>query len=344
MKARVNNILSFLSRSTLLIRSRSQQPFTQKQLYSTTFRLDRQEQQQNEITVISRNIIYQRANPQLSSPESSQPPPLVLLFAWAIAKERHLEKFRNFWLSRSFDVLTVRTPFWELAFPGSVAPGNAHQVINFLASQIEDLPKRKIIAQGCSLGAYSLTTFVDQLRKLQKLNKPDSSSQRVEEDSVTSKNNTEKSASTATQIESAIAGVIFDSPGVWKALHIGASHVIFERPLARVILRNAIYAYYRSNRKLLWDRLQRIGRLQAEHPLRVPLLVLYSRDDEIVSADLVDELIEEWKQLGSSREGESKCFTVHSKCWERSEHVTHLRNFPEEYGAEVDRFRAFLGI
>lgn len=314
-----------------------------------------QQQVQQQPIIVSPNIVFQQStvvrrgvkNTGESSSNTSSsnqpppPPPLILLFAWAIAKERHLEKFRTFWLSRGFDILTIRTPFWELAFPESAAPGNAQQVIRFLSSSsstTSNFAQRRILAQGCSLGAYSVATFVDQLKKLQE-NNGDSKKGSKEKDSQQSQ---QSEAEKARQIESALAGIILDSPGVSKALHVGAAQVLVQRPLARRLLRRAIYAYYHSSRRHLWDRLQRIGAIQAANPLRVPLLVLYSRDDQVVSARLVDELIEDWKMI-SDKEGE-KPFSVQAKCWPVSEHVTHLRNFPEEYGAEVDRFLAKLGI
>lgn len=308
-----------------------------------------QQQVQQQPIIVSPNIVFQQSTVvrrgvkntgEFSSNTSSSnqpppPPPLILLFAWAIAKERHLEKFRTFWLSRGFDILTIRTPFWELAFPESAAPGNAQQVIRFLTST-SNFAQRRILAQGCSLGAYSVATFVDQLKKLQENNGDSKKNSREKDQSQQSE------AEKARQIESALAGIILDSPGVSKALHVGAAQVLVQRPLARRLLRRAIYAYYHSSRRHLWDRLQRIGAIQAANPLRVPLLVLYSRDDQVVSARLVDELIEDWKMI-SEQEGE-KPFSVQAKCWPVSEHVTHLRNFPEEYGAEVDRFLAKLGI
>ncbi len=316
-----------------------------------------QQVQQQQPIIVSPNIVFQQStvvrrgvkntgesssntssSNQPPPPSPPPPPPLILLFAWAIAKERHLEKFRTFWLSRGFDILTIRTPFWELAFPESAAPGNAQQVIRFLTST-SNFAQRRILAQGCSLGAYSVATFVDQLKKLQENNGGSKKNSREKDQSQQSH---QSEAEKARQIESALAGIILDSPGVSKALHVGAAQVLVQRPLARRLLRRAIYAYYHSSRRHLWDRLQRIGAIQAANPLRVPLLVLYSRDDQVVSARLVDELIEDWRVI-SDKEGE-KPFSVQAKCWPVSEHVTHLRNFPEEYGAEVDRFLAKLGI
>ena len=327
-----------------------------QQQRSSSSTVQQQQVQQQQPIIVSPNIVFQQStvvrrggggggggkNTGESSSNTSSnqppppppPPPLILLFAWAIAKERHLEKFRTFWLSRGFDILTIRTPFWELAFPESAAPGNAQQVIRFLSSS--NFAQRRILAQGCSLGAYSVATFVDQLKKLQENNGDSKKNSREKDQSQQSE------AEKARQIESALAGIILDSPGVSKALHVGAAQVLVQRPLARRLLRRAIYAYYHSSRRHLWDRLQRIGAIQAANPLRVPLLVLYSRDDQVVSARLVDELIEDWKMI-SDKEGE-KPFSVQAKCWPVSEHVTHLRNFPEEYGAEVDRFLAKLGI
>ncbi|KAH9408157.1 hypothetical protein TYRP_011821 [Tyrophagus putrescentiae] len=318
-----------------------------QQQRSSSSTVQQQQVQQQQPIIVSPNIVFQQStvvrrgggggggkNTGESSSNTSSsnqpppppppPPPLILLFAWAIAKERHLEN----WPSLN------RPP-----------PGNAQQVIRFLSSSssTSNFAQRRILAQGCSLGAYSVATFVDQLKKLQETGSSSSSSDSKknsrEKDSQQSQ---QSEAEKARQIESALAGIILDSPGVSKALHVGAAQVLVQRPLARRLLRRAIYAYYHSSRRHLWDRLQRIGAIQAANPLRVPLLVLYSRDDQVVSARLVDELIEDWKMI-SDKEGE-KPFSVQAKCWPVSEHVTHLRNFPEEYGAEVDRFLAKLGI
>ncbi len=43
--------------------------------------------------------------------------PLTVILAWMLAKDKHLEKYRQLWFRRGFDVLTVRTTPIDLLLP-----------------------------------------------------------------------------------------------------------------------------------------------------------------------------------------------------------------------------------
>ena len=62
-------------------------------------------------------------------------------------------------------------------------------------------------------------------------------------------------------------------------------------------------------------------------------LLLISEDDVVSSVQTNCKLAEGW------RKAQGKAVV---KCWERSSHVLHYREHPEEYEYEVDRFVAEL--
>jgi Eukaryotic protein of unknown function (DUF829) len=63
-------------------------------------------------------------------------------------------------------------------------------------------------------------------------------------------------------------------------------------------------------------------------PLQIPQLYVYGRDDPLVPASFIDEIVQERKRrMGSDR--------VLSICWDHSLHCGHLLKHPEEYSTVI---------
>ena len=87
--------------------------------------------------------------------------------------------------------------------------------------------------------------------------------------------------------------------------------------------------YLETNEHFLFDNM-------ANEQARWPELFLYSKADKVVAHHDVEDMIERRKSMGVH---------VDSVCWEGSDHVTHLRQYPEAYKKACWEFLDFsLGI
>ena len=59
--------------------------------------------------------------------------PLLLLFAWMLSEQPHIEKYREFWINRGFDILTVQTSPTALLLPGVGGRYVAGDVFKFVS-------------------------------------------------------------------------------------------------------------------------------------------------------------------------------------------------------------------
>ena len=87
--------------------------------------------------------------------------------------------------------------------------------------------------------------------------------------------------------------------------------------------------YQETNEHFLFENM-------ANEQARWPELFLYSKADKIVSYHDIDDMIAKRKSMGVH---------VDSVCWEGSAHVTHLRQYPDDYRTACWEFLDFcLGV
>lgn len=89
--------------------------------------------------------------------------PLVVLLAWLMAGEKHLDKYRQIYLKRGFDVLTVRTSPLELILPEKGSQLVAKSMINFLREAATEYPQT--VVHLFSVGAYQFGEVFAQVRR-----------------------------------------------------------------------------------------------------------------------------------------------------------------------------------
>jgi hypothetical protein len=88
--------------------------------------------------------------------------PLTIILAWMLAKDKHLEKYRQLWFRRGFDVLTVRTSPLDLLLPpigGQVVASNLVKYLTEINSQYNE-----IVIHAFSVGGYQLGETVVKLQ------------------------------------------------------------------------------------------------------------------------------------------------------------------------------------
>lgn len=87
--------------------------------------------------------------------------PLVLLFAWMLSKNEHIEKYRTFWTGRGYDILTVQTPPFDLLFPAIGGAKISEQVFRWLASNSPRYDQ--VLVHAFSVGGYQLSEVLYRL-------------------------------------------------------------------------------------------------------------------------------------------------------------------------------------
>jgi len=92
-----------------------------------------------------------------------EPKPLLILFAWLFAKERHLDKYRALYLERGFDVLTIKVNVRDFLIPQSGSQQIAAHIVRFLAER-QNL-YRAYIFHAFSVGAYQMGELFVLLQK-----------------------------------------------------------------------------------------------------------------------------------------------------------------------------------
>ncbi len=88
--------------------------------------------------------------------------PLVIILAWMLAKDSHLEKYRQLWFRRGFDVLTVKTSPIDLLLPpigGRVVASNLVKYLTEISPQYNE-----IVIHAFSVGGYQYGEILLKLR------------------------------------------------------------------------------------------------------------------------------------------------------------------------------------
>jgi len=92
--------------------------------------------------------------------------PLTVILAWMLAKEQHLEKYRQLWFRRGFDVLTVRTSPIDLLLPpigGQVVASNLVKYLTEINPQYNE-----VVIHAFSVGGYQYGEILLKLRSSDK--------------------------------------------------------------------------------------------------------------------------------------------------------------------------------
>ena len=89
--------------------------------------------------------------------------PLLVLFAWLFAKERHLDKYRKLYIEKGFDVLTVKIQVLDFLIPSRGSHVVAQNIVDFLREHDTKYPT--FIFHAFSVGAYQMGEVFVHLKK-----------------------------------------------------------------------------------------------------------------------------------------------------------------------------------
>lgn len=230
------------------------------------------------------------------------------MLAWIAAKDKHIAKYREIYYKHGFDVLTLKTNPLDMMLPAIGSRKNAQHLLDYLTSKNNSYSD--IVVHGFSVGAYQFGEILIKLKNIL-----DSSDKQL--------------ASSGDKIVSQIKGLIFDSAAdVHNAPNGLARSVTKDGPLADT-MKLFIKAYLTLLYPFATHYYYKAANAFYGNFLLCPALLLFSEYDKIADAKSNYALAEQWKSRG---------VTVYMKEFDRSRHVTHLHQYPEEYEKQIETF------
>ncbi|ETN66659.1 hypothetical protein AND_001555 [Anopheles darlingi] len=218
--------------------------------------------------------------------------PLVLVFAWLQATNKHLGRIAEFYLEQGFEVLTVYITPWQILWPVHGSQKVAEDVVKFLSNN--DFPEG-LVLHGFSVGGYFWGECLVQLHA-----------------HPTGRRTLEK-----------IVGQIWDSVTHLEEIPIGVPPAMFPRkPKLQNMLRNYLTYHMKLFHEAATQYYQKSTYMYHYEPVQCPALVLVSKSDPIGAEAPNKRLCGIW---------ESKGVRTTFKCWDKSPHVGHFFKHRDEY-------------
>ena len=204
--------------------------------------------------------------------EESKPKKLLILFAYMLPQERHLEKYRSIYFQHGFDVLTVKTSPFEFFFPSIGAHKVADAILSFMKNKSTEYPE--VIVHAFSVGGYQFAEFLNKLY------------------------GSGNGQATQQILERSIKGTIFDSPCDVDSVPYGLSRTVagdtvFARILETLVnlTRSIFYPvstkYHKDGMITFFNK-----------PLPCPSLFFASKCDKMANIQVIEEVVKTWKDKG----------------------------------------------
>lgn len=231
---------------------------------------------------------------------------LVLLFGWLKASPRALQRYVDLYHESGYDVLYIPGRTIQFAWP-PLSMKLARQV---LATVSELKEYQHLLCHAISIGAYNYTSCLMLLQDNPTLFQ---------------------------FFRSRVQGVIMDSLtlGSTDRMIVGVRHGLSRNPLVQSLIPRLLSVYLCVTYKNTLKFYEKGVQLFQDSPLQVPTLFVYSRDDPMCDADLVDAIIKNWR--------ENLKMTVSFICWTKSKHAMHLKTNREDYEKAFGDFMGCVG-
>lgn len=226
---------------------------------------------------------------------------LVVLMSWLKAKEKHIEKYRQFYLDRGFDVLNVKTSPRDLLFPTIGAKKISKDFIRFMAEK----QYSNVVVHGFSVGGYM---FGEVLLELEKMDA------KVKQNFIDS-----------------IHGVIFDSMCPLEGLYVGVARSMTNSELGSKLLANVLKFYLFLTHNFATKHYIASSKKVWEDPLKCPALFLQSTADPVSDYKVIENLENGWKRRGVDTRRMLVDGAPHVQLYQmhRDEYVKYVEKFLE---------------
>ncbi|ESO91558.1 hypothetical protein LOTGIDRAFT_121859 [Lottia gigantea] len=231
--------------------------------------------------------------------------PLVILFSWLLAKDRHIAKYRNLYTSQGFDVLSIRVSPTEV-----LQPKKAQDVIKKTLGILQEAEQKlkPLVIHGFSVGGYVCGEMMVEL---------------------------EKNAEKYFDVRQRLLGQIFDSPVDYEGVPTGFANVLSNNKMIQKLLKVSIESYLKLFKNSVTKYYMASSEAFHNNSLELPSLMLYSRADPIGVDKNIETVMKKWKAKG---------LPVQTRCWQNTPHVSHFHHHPDEYVESILTFMDSIGL
>lgn len=224
---------------------------------------------------------------------------LVVLMSWLEAQEKHIEKYRQFYLERGFDVLNVKTSSLDLLLPTRGAKKISQDFIRFMIEK----EYTDVVYHGFSVGGYMFGQVL------------------LDSDQC--------EAQIRDRLRGSIRGLIFDSLVPFEGICVGVANSITQNQYAAKLIENFLKLYLVLGQKIATKYYEESSKKVWGGPLKCPSLFFCSKDDNISDYRIVTKLIDTWKNLG---------IETHKMTVESSPHVQIFLKHHDAYVEQAEQF------
>jgi acetyl esterase/lipase len=230
---------------------------------------------------------------------------LVIFMSWLMAKDRQIEKYRQIYMERGFDVLTVQTYPYQFLAPPLGAQRVAENLLRFLKTNASTYPN--VLIHGCSAGAY---LFAETMVKVNRaLDDP-------------------KRRQCMEIVLPVIKGTIFDSI-VDPETPVTFTRAAFSNQMVASVAEYILKGYLFLTYPMALKHYRAGTEAFLNNPLMCPALILASRSDKLTNMEINEKVVSRWSQKGRE---------VRLKVWPDSGHCGHLQKYPKDYEQEIHTF------
>lgn len=224
---------------------------------------------------------------------------LVVLLSWLEAKEKHIEKYRQIYLDRGFDVLNVKTSPWDLLLPNYGARKILEDFVRFMTEKRYS----NVVLHGFSVGGYMFGRFLLEIER--------------------------HDAEIREQLLNSIRGIIFDSLVPMEGIAVGVANSITSNRIGAKAIEKLLQMYLILGHNIATKYYLEASEVVWRGPLKCPTLFVMSKEDNISDHKIVERLADGWKNKGVD---------IHKLLVENSPHVQIYTKHHDKYVGRVDDF------
>ena len=229
---------------------------------------------------------------------------LAVMFAWLYSKDHHIDKYRQLYLEKGMDVLTVHLSLLDFLCPTKGCQKIATNATNWLATK--DQTYESYIFHTFSIGTYQMGEVLCSLN-----NQPEKQ----------------------TAIRAKLKGIILDSPTDISNCASAMAYASTNKAPLQLLICLMMHTYIRLSYNAFTRHIIAGCKAVDQNSMQIPTLVYISKDDQIINYQHTLDNVEMWKSQG---------IQVRLKIWSKSVHVSHFLKYPSEYQKLLNKFLADL--
>lgn len=224
---------------------------------------------------------------------------LVVIMSWLEAKEKHIEKYRQFYLDRGFDVLNVKTSPLDLLLPKVGAKKISQDFVRFMVEK----QYSNVLLHGFSVGGYMFGQILLDIDKQE---------EQVKQNLLNS-----------------IQGIVFDSLVPFEGTCIGVANSITNNKYAAKTIESLLRLYLLVGHRFATKYYLESSDKVWGGPLRCPTLFLQAKDDKISDYKIIERLENVWKGFG---------IETRTVLFDSAPHVQIFTKHQAEYVKNIEKF------